>query len=540
MPELSFYVKQLLEEDEFGTYFHSQIDERVKELNLNQLSKMSAHLEETAANAEFKIWREANEIVHGHFGGYLEIRAEEKKQRDKEQRDLERKVAARRAKKAALKREREKAMDFIEKHCAKVAADQIIAEEKERKSQERVRIRTLVYQNERLRGRWLAAAFFLVVAGVVMAVLVAKDNLLLLVAIIGSAVLVALAIVAFTFLVTRLEVTDVHPKELKRMIEQRTQELKFQTETDLLKKEEEFQRQQLVEREESRVRRRALREQRELERQIREMDRAERRLQLGGLDSQHSMFTDSSVDPSLARSATTASVAQAQAQAQRGRLPPVPHHPPRPPHAHGSVATLGTTGLDTHAGTLGSGDVVDDSGTAPRPSRAGHGGDDDDDDDESNDSDYGDPAEQVGGESLISFGGPHSQSQSTLGTLGGASSSLFNRAGSMSMSSSGLGLGLPARHNVSFHGDSSVDVIDYDGMEMRQVLEEGDEDEEDDSGDGDGSHSSDYDSSDSDDSSESDYSSSSSDDYSYSDESETDSEREEAQGRARVHGDDNV
>ena len=534
MPELSFFVKQLLEEDDFGTYFHSQIEERVKELSLPQLTKMSAHLDETAANAQFHVWREANIKVSSHFGGYLQIREEEKKQQERERRDSERKLAARRAKKTALKREREKAMDFIEKHCAKVAAEQVIAEDKERKSRERARIRTLVYNNERLRWRWLAVALLFVVMGVVIGVVVARDNVLLMVAIIGAALLVALFIVGFTVALTRLKVTEFPEKLLKRMIEQRTQELKFQTETDLLKKEEEFQRQQLAEREESRVRRRALREQRELERQIREMDRAERHLQLGGapgLDSQHSIFTDSSLDPSLTRSAS------ASFQAPRGRLPPIPS-PPRPPrvhpHAHGSVATLGTTGMDTLAGTLGSGDLMDDSGTARRLSRAA-----DDEEDDSDDSDYGDPAEQVGGDSsLISFGGPHSQSQSTLGTLGGASSSMFNRVGSMS--SAGVG-GPAVRHGVSFHGGSSVDVIDFDGMEMGQVLEEGEEDEEDSADDDDSSSTGSSDDSDSEDSSSDDSSSSSGDDdYDYSDGSATASEQEEAQGRAKGQGDNNV
>ena len=63
MPEISAYVKELLEEEEFGTAFHGRIDERVSSLNLSQLTKMHAHLEKAAENAQFYVWQDANAKV---------------------------------------------------------------------------------------------------------------------------------------------------------------------------------------------------------------------------------------------------------------------------------------------------------------------------------------------------------------------------------------------------------------------------------------------------------------------------------------------
>ena len=74
-------------------------------------------------------------------------------------------------------------------------------------------------------------------------------------------------------MVTRLEVTEVSDKEIKKRIEERAIQLKFEAENELIRKEEEFRRKVDVDKEESRVRKKALKEHRELERQIREMDR---------------------------------------------------------------------------------------------------------------------------------------------------------------------------------------------------------------------------------------------------------------------------
>jgi hypothetical protein len=61
MPEIASYVKELLDEDMFGTEYYDKIDDRVRQLNVSQLKSMYDHLQETTDNAKFRMWRDANE-----------------------------------------------------------------------------------------------------------------------------------------------------------------------------------------------------------------------------------------------------------------------------------------------------------------------------------------------------------------------------------------------------------------------------------------------------------------------------------------------
>ena len=273
MPEISAYVKELLEEDEFGTAFHQRIDERVSSLNLSQLTKMHAHLEKTADHAQFYVWRDANVIVDSHFGGFLQLRQAEKEQADRDKRDREKKVAFKQLRREALQKEEEKIKQYLEAHCLTVATAQIKEEEKERTVAERARIRVLVYKNEKYRNRLLLVAALVLALGIASGVAFFLSTLLLMISIIAGALFISLTIVGFTMVVTRLEVTETSDKEIKKRIEERALQLKFEAENELIRKEEEFRRRVDADKEESRIRKKALKEHRELERQIREMDR---------------------------------------------------------------------------------------------------------------------------------------------------------------------------------------------------------------------------------------------------------------------------
>ena len=447
MPEIAHFVKQLLEEDEFGTDFHANIYERVAQLNLPQLTKMHAHLEETTANAQFHVWREANSAVDQHYAGFLAIRQDEFNKVERDKRDREKKIEFRLLRKEALKKEEDKVKGFLESHCYKLAVEQIHEEEKTRKAEERARIRLLVYQNERKRNRLLAAAVVVLILGIAVSVVLFRDTLLMMVSVIMGTLFIAGVIVAFTIITTRLEVYDTTEKQLGSMVEKRAAELKFQAENELIQKEEVFNRKQLADKDERRVRKRALREQREVERQIAEMDQEERRLQ--GLDSEYSLATGASLQSSVS---------------PPRRLPPMPSPPRHPilhPNTHlnpsmqGSMATFKSHG--TQGGTLGS---DRDLGADSHPLWPRQRSEDDSDDDEDSDY-YG--AVAIGEDSLTLGGVGGSRSASTLGGGGmvgggsGASAGKVVYQANMSFNSrESLGMqGAVAGGGSSFRGSMS-------------------------------------------------------------------------------------
>ena len=211
--------------------------------------------------------------MDSHFGGFLILRQDEKNKQDQEKRDREKKAEFKKVRKEALQKEEEKIKHYLEAHCLEVATAQIKDEEKDRKVAERVRIRVLVYKNEKYRNRLLLVAGVVLALGIASGVAFLLSTLFLMISIIAGALFISLTIVGFTMVVTRLEVTEVSDKEIKKRIEERAIQLKFEAENELIRKEEEFRRKVDVDKEESRVRKKALKEHRELERQIREMDR---------------------------------------------------------------------------------------------------------------------------------------------------------------------------------------------------------------------------------------------------------------------------
>lgn len=422
MPEIAAYIKELLEEDMFGTEYHERIQDRVATLNLSQLTKMQAHLEDVAATATFSYWKEANTKVENNFGGFLQMRQDEKDRNDQDQYDLEKKIEQRAMRKAGLKAEEDKVRGFIERHCEATARDQIVVEEKERRVQERAMLRRAVHVNERRRHRIYVAAVVIALAGVAAAVLTFPSNIPLLVAVIAGTAFFAGFLAVFGFVITRGAPQVISTYQIEHMVAARAAELRVQAEEELHRKEGEFKSRQVVDREERRERKKQLRERRELERQIVELDQLERGERGEG--------------------STDTSVVTPFQTPLRHRAAPTRHGPSSMGWSGATWATGGGS-VATHLATMG------DDGRAVM-------GDDEDEDDEDYDSDEGTDSEYdvdllQGGESTllsmrgIGVGGVNSPGLSTgmVGGWGGLESPLAGGGGSVggfgSGSKSGFG-----------------------------------------------------------------------------------------------------
>ena len=130
MPEIASFVKELLEEEVFGTDYYNRIDDRVQELNVSQLKAMHKYLKETADNAKFHVWRDANGDIENHYGDYMsqKVRAIEETERIK--RAIETKIERKRILKEDLKGEALRVKKFIENNALERARTEVTEAEK--------------------------------------------------------------------------------------------------------------------------------------------------------------------------------------------------------------------------------------------------------------------------------------------------------------------------------------------------------------------------------------------------------------------------
>ena len=451
MPQLAAFVKELLHEDMYGTEYHSRIQERVATLNLSQLTKMQAHLESVASTATFSYWREANHAVEDYFGGFLQLRQDEKDRQDQAKRDIEKKIEQRLMRKAGLKAEEDKVRGFMERHCEAAAREQVMEEEKERRVQERATLRRAVHVNERRRNRIFVIALLVGIAGVVAAVLLFLTNIALMVAVIAGAAFVAVFLAVFGWYVTRGAPKVVTDKHIEGLVRSRASELRVQAEAELQRKEEEFRQRQVVDKEERRERKRRIHERREIEQQIREMDLLER--------------GEGSVDTSIV------TMFESPTREGTGRQGRAPRHPPA---SLGSGVTWNTAGggsldtLGTHMAAMG--DDEDDED---------YGGDDEeyDDEEDTDDSEYDAELLQGGDSTLLSMG--------SIG-IGGVNSPGLSSLGGHDRGRMGSSFGLDsplAGGGGAGLGGASMRAALTDGGELEEYEYEGDEDEGDDEGD---------------------------------------------------------
>jgi hypothetical protein len=132
MPEISTFVKELLEEDIFGEEYYNRINNRVRALNVSQLNAMHKHLKKTTNKSKFQIWKDANADIENHYGDCLREKVLEVQLNEKNKTKLIYKIEIKKKLKNDMKGEAERVKNFIEKNSMDVATTEVMDTEKER------------------------------------------------------------------------------------------------------------------------------------------------------------------------------------------------------------------------------------------------------------------------------------------------------------------------------------------------------------------------------------------------------------------------
>ena len=223
---LAKYVKELLEEKQWGHEFHEGIQERVKQMPFSTLLMMHNHLEETASKATFKYWKEANETVDGHFGGHIALKAAEIEALEAAQRKQQRRLEIKQRKRDVLQNEQQKIAEYVERHCQAQAREEILEEEKARRAQEKAMLRRAAPLNDARRTRLFLVAGLLLTVGVVAAAALYAQNLPMLLSVVAGALFLAGFVAGVGWAATRNVPRLVTDRHIDYLIEKRAQKLK--------------------------------------------------------------------------------------------------------------------------------------------------------------------------------------------------------------------------------------------------------------------------------------------------------------------------
>lgn len=171
MPKIAAYIKEMLEEEKFGSEYIEKLPIRVQELNTAQLNGMMAHLKETKNFAVFSMWHDVNQELIRKITPTVEVRNVELRRLEK----LEEEADMKREHQEELKRikihEAVIVKKKIESFAAMTAEKEIKDKEQERSAAEKLRVLKETGEGEDVRWRLVVAGvgFFLVVVAVVAA-----------------------------------------------------------------------------------------------------------------------------------------------------------------------------------------------------------------------------------------------------------------------------------------------------------------------------------------------------------------------------------
>ena len=279
MPEIARFIKELLQEDEYGTNFHANLGNRVRELNLATIQQMDAHLDQQADNAQFYIWREANLKVESEFNHRLQFLLDVKRRKEEEENEKRRKLAVKMNMKEIAKSEAARVQEYIHANTFEVAKNEVINALNKSKQEEKARIRSNAFKIERERNWLLAIGLFILLAGTIIPIAVLyqslAENLVIIVAAIAISVTVSFLLFLRAWLVSRVHITIVTDVEVEQKIFDRQQALKAEEEAEIAKKDQLYREQLQIEKEEKRIRRRERREREEwkAEREVEQLQR---------------------------------------------------------------------------------------------------------------------------------------------------------------------------------------------------------------------------------------------------------------------------
>lgn len=259
MPRIVAYIKEMMEEERYGTKYIEKLPVRLQELNVAQLNGMYSHLTKIKGSATTKLWRNAN----GEIMSRMETILAEKnaiadaKQKRREQEILKRRQAREMARAKAV--EAERVIQHIEEVARETAVEEIKEQEYQRKAAERIELMHKSIAAEKLRNTLLIrAAIFFVVTTTLLAVLV-KNIIFAVVGIFGAACITGF-VCWQAYLVSIVEPKVVTQEELDKKTEIRAEDLRLKAMNDLKQKEREFKARVLREKQERREIRRRRRE----------------------------------------------------------------------------------------------------------------------------------------------------------------------------------------------------------------------------------------------------------------------------------------
>lgn len=170
MATLSGFIRECLTEDKYGTTYVSEIEERIKTLNLTQLNMMCKVLEQSKADAKMKLWKEGNEEILRHVYTWKNIRQEQHDALVAQEEEVKRVIREKKQKKAIKQREKENVIEQL-KHTARVNAEkEVKAKMAERLAANKLKLlQEIPIAEERSYKYYKAAAAFFILAVVICA-----------------------------------------------------------------------------------------------------------------------------------------------------------------------------------------------------------------------------------------------------------------------------------------------------------------------------------------------------------------------------------
>lgn len=267
MPRIAAYVKELLDEEQYGTEYMKKLPLRLDELNTAQLNGMSSHLIAVKENSTFKLWKEANAELVSRMDPVVKSRnaaaAAEEARLTQERLKREHHADMIRAKKEEEKRVLQK----IDQKAKETAEKEIADLETKRQYTERVELmeKAAIGDEKRWRLIKFGSAFF-IVAVVLIGVFV--KNIVYLIIGIVCALCITSLVMWRAYTVAILTPLVVTKEDLEKQITVRTEDLVLKARNNLKQKEADYKAKLLKEREDRRRYRRDKKEKEEIERMM--------------------------------------------------------------------------------------------------------------------------------------------------------------------------------------------------------------------------------------------------------------------------------
>jgi hypothetical protein len=260
MPRIVAHIKEMLEEEKYGTEFISKLPDRLRELDVPHLLMMHDYIESVEERCRLPLWAKANNQL---MTKVTQLLSEESENYEREKRrHLE--VALRKERmqqlEEAKQREFERVMENIREKSRQMAEEEIMEQERKRQMQERINMAKKTFEGEKKRWRLFFLGIFILIAVAVPIIIFVKQLTYLIIALFCDGCLSAF-IFWRAYTAGLLSQDSIIPAEkLEHNIRVRAEDLRLKAMNELKEKERLYQEELDREKEEKRARKKARKE----------------------------------------------------------------------------------------------------------------------------------------------------------------------------------------------------------------------------------------------------------------------------------------